>query len=425
MSSARLCILLAAAALGHAAALGRWCAPPSARRVPPPLLAASRDTLPPVVILPGFGNADVDYKTPLGQPEVVGLVSVLRRRGFGDVSVLDLPRQDWFRVAGGLVDPRFWFGDQRPDSIAYGWYLQRARAAIEAASARAGGKRVLVIAHSAGGWLARAALADGEWPAAADTGVGDNTGDGNTGRGTAGAGNTGGGVTRARDVVAGLVTLGAPHFPPPAGSPPCATRGALAFCDTAHPGAYLKESHGLFYITVAGAAIKGRREVEREEEKKDTEGGSGWWATLGGRGGSLGGTVNGAGPPGGIGDSPAGIASPPAGITSGAGGGAGAGGGTAVAPSPGGIAVGREAGPPTGIAAAPQGTAVAFPPGIASEADALYARRGEGSAARVAFTNYLALGGDGGVMGDGVIPVGVAHLEGATQVRIPPLRHDC
>ena len=119
---------------------------------------------PPVVILPGFGNADVDYKTPLGQPEDKGLCAALRRRGL-DVTVVDVARWEWIRVAGGVLDPGFWTCEQRPDGVAYGWYVRRARETIAAASARSGA-RVLVVGHSAGGWLARAALGDGdEWPA--------------------------------------------------------------------------------------------------------------------------------------------------------------------------------------------------------------------------------------------------------------------
>ena len=58
-----------------------------------------------------------------------------------------------------------------------------------------------------------------------------------------------------------------------------------------------------------------------------------------------------------------------------------------------------------------------------SEADELYAKRGEGSAARVAYTNYVALGGDGGATGDGVIPVSCAHLDGARQVTLDGVLH--
>ena len=50
-----------------------------------------------------------------------------------------------------------------------------------------------------------------------------------------------------------MVTLGAPHFPPPAGSPPCATRGALAFCDEQLPGALLA-SAPVRWPGVVGAA---------------------------------------------------------------------------------------------------------------------------------------------------------------------------
>ena len=52
------------------------------------LSAAAALRLPPVVILPGFGNDAIDYVAPLDQPEDVGLCSVLRRRGFTDVSVV-------------------------------------------------------------------------------------------------------------------------------------------------------------------------------------------------------------------------------------------------------------------------------------------------------------------------------------------------
>ena len=58
-----------------------------------------------------------------------------------------------------------------------------------------------------------------------------------------------------------------------------------------------------------------------------------------------------------------------------------------------------------------------------TEADMLYARRGEGSAARVAYANYVAVAGDGYAMGDGVIPVGCAHLEGAEQITLDGVLH--
>ena len=263
-------------------------------------LAASITALskPPVVLVPGFGNAVVDYISPLGQSEDVGLCSVLRRRGFDDINVVPVQRWEWVRVAGGLTDPDFYTCQQRPTGRAYGWFVQRIRDEIDAARARTG-QRVLVVAHSAGGWLARAALGgvpgDGAW-------------------------------ARQSERVAGLVTLGAPHAPPPDRGT-CATRGALAYTDDNYPGAFLD---GVAYTTVAGTAIVGNEEAAADAEA---------------------------------------------------------------------------------------------PTESAGAADAVYAERGEGSYARVAFVNYQALSGDGTVAGDGVIPVAVAHLDGARQLTLENVLH--
>ena len=196
---------------------------------------------------------------------------MLERRGF-PVSVVQVKRWEWLRVAGGLLDAAFWRGEQRPDGLACkaitffacscssllhssatiplitlltnppqvpradflrcadGWYLERTLKTIDEVSAANEGRRVLLIAHSAGGWLARAALADGAWVREGE---------------------------QAGSFVRALVTLGSPHFPPPAGaSASCATRGALAFTDNAYPGAHLAESQSIVYLTVAGSAIQ-------------------------------------------------------------------------------------------------------------------------------------------------------------------------
>jgi pimeloyl-ACP methyl ester carboxylesterase len=172
---------------------------------------------------------------------------VLARRGFEDVTVVELPRWEWIRVAGGLFEVNFWLNRQRPESLAYGWYVERARRTILAASERCGGARVLVVGHSAGGWLARAVLGQGTWEMTSEDAEPTSV--------------------DARSAVCGLVTLGAPHFPPPAGSPPCATRGALACCDEEMPGAHLASSGtptapGIAYVTVAGVR-GGRANTER------------------------------------------------------------------------------------------------------------------------------------------------------------------
>jgi pimeloyl-ACP methyl ester carboxylesterase len=256
---------------------------------------------PPVVIVPGFGNDQIDYMTPLGQPANLGLVSVLKKRGFTDVEVVPVQRWEWARVAAGLLQPMAWArAEQRPTGYAYGWFVKRIRDTIDTSRARSG-RRVLIISHSAGGWLARAAIGgvpgDGAW-------------------------------ARMDERVGAFVSLGSPHSPPPELST-CATRGALAFVNENYPGAFVK---GISYTTVAGAAV-----------------------------------------------------------------------------------IGSESGSPQ--ITAPQSASV-------DAANALYAQRGEGSYAGVAFTNYKMLSGAGeGVAGDGIIPVRCAHLEGAEQITLEGVTH--
>ena len=196
---------------------------------------AKEDTAPPVVVLPGFGNADVDYKNPLGAP--TGLVDSLSSRG-SSVEVLPLQRWEWIRVASGLFDAGFWKSSQRPEGLAYGWYIERARDLVKA-SAQDNGEPVLLVAHSAGGWLARAVLGAGDWC------------DGDVG-----------------GTVCGLVTLGAPHFPPPPGENSCATRGALAAVDEERPGAFLDS---VKYMTVCGTAIEGEESANPTPEQRPVD----------------------------------------------------------------------------------------------------------------------------------------------------------
>jgi hypothetical protein len=159
----------------------------------------------------------------------------------------------------GLFDFRFWQSNQLPTGWAYGWYLQRTIDTIEKAAAAAAEKcvcddaqdpsstqqaaSILVVAHSAGGWLARAAL--GEQQRRRN---GNSSGSSST--------------ASAEEVVCGLVTLGAPHFPPPDGIN-CATRGALKNTNLAYPGAYRKD---ILYVTVAGNAVTGGLSYQDNDE---------------------------------------------------------------------------------------------------------------------------------------------------------------
>ena len=120
--------------------------PSVTRKVAPP-------GAPPVVILPGFGNDANDYVAPFGDADA-SLKASLERRGWR-VHVVDLERKDWARILRGVFSRGFYSGDGTTEP-GYTWYLERVDAAVRAAlEAEAPAARVDLVAHSAGGWLAR------------------------------------------------------------------------------------------------------------------------------------------------------------------------------------------------------------------------------------------------------------------------------
>mmetsp|Transcript_31578 Transcript_31578/g.76248 ORF Transcript_31578/g.76248 Transcript_31578/m.76248 type:complete len:447 (-) Transcript_31578:4864-6204(-) len=253
----------------------------------------------PVVICPGFGNDEIDYDAPLKQPREVGLRSVLARRGFQEDQIYTVPvqRSDWIRVAGGLLDiPDFYLGNAKATGKGYGWYVQRLKETVDLAYEQSGGEKVLLLAHSAGGWLARAAMADGTWCEENDI--------------------------QTCDRVRCLATMGAIHEEPMDAST-CVTRGALKNTNEMYPGAFLKDT-GIGYVSIGGAAIVGD-DTKVQESKTD--------------------------------------------------------------------------------------------------ADELYANRGEGSASRVAFTSYEAVCGKGDVIGDGVVPFNWSQLDGSQKIKLDGVLH--
>ena len=252
----------------------------------------------PVVICPGFGNDAIDYYEPLKQPRDVGLASALERRGFAPdlISTVPVRRSDWVRVAGGLLDLDFYSNSAKPTGGGYGWYIQRLKDTVDEAYENSGGERVLLLGHSAGGWLARAAMGDGAWRSESNV--------------------------RTSERVRCLATVGAIHRPP-ADVGTCVTRGALAYTEDNYPGAFLA-SEGVGYVSVGGDAIVGDNSKDRTPE---------------------------------------------------------------------------------------------------SDADELYATRGEGSAARVAFASYEAVCGRGAVAGDGVVPLAWTRLAGSRHIELEGVLH--
>lgn len=192
-----------------------------------PRMGAVLRSAPHVVICPGFGNDQIDYVAPLGQPEEEGLCAALQRRGYAS-TVVPVERRDWLRVASGLLDVDFLRGRGTPEGRAFRWYIERVRRTV--AEARADADRpVIVLGHSAGGWLARVALSDAEAWGVPDPEWG------------------------VHEAVQALVTLGTPHHPPPPDVQD-QTQGVLRDVHSRFPGAHVPE---LAYVTVASDAIVG------------------------------------------------------------------------------------------------------------------------------------------------------------------------
>jgi hypothetical protein len=145
-------------------------------------------------------------------------------------------------------------------------------------------EKVILIGHSAGGWLARAALGDGSW----DT---TPTIDDVSNRPPTTAATTT--TTRASDRIRALITLGAIHKVPAYSHPQqehgieedtnhntspsrrggpssCVTRGALDYVNTMYPGPYLM-NEGIAYISVGGDAIVGVQQQQQQQKQFDNE----------------------------------------------------------------------------------------------------------------------------------------------------------
>jgi len=177
----------------------------------------------PVVILPGFGNDCIDYINPLNKGSTFSIKTALEKRGCS-VTVLPIKRASWLNIAKGAFDKKFWSYECRPEEL-YNFYMKQVDSTIREVVDKEKSP-VIVIGHSAGGWLARACMADGKW-------FTDNS-------------------ILTSELILGLCTLGTPHIPPIGGNPDM-TRGALTFVHKNYPDAFLKER--LFYITVAGTSV--------------------------------------------------------------------------------------------------------------------------------------------------------------------------
>jgi PGAP1-like protein len=193
-----------------------------------------------ILILPGFGNDSSDYY--LSHYPKGSLVSSLIQRGWDpkrQIHVLPIERSDWLKVfVNGIFDLQFWQGVAPPTRPAFRWYLNRIVQSIEELTSSSNTSndetndsvtmeptKVILMGHSAGGWLARAVFF----------------------------------LNVNLDHVEGIVTLGTPHVPPPPELMDM-TRGALKHTASTFPGAY---HDNLFYITVVGDAVKGIKQERK------------------------------------------------------------------------------------------------------------------------------------------------------------------
>jgi pimeloyl-ACP methyl ester carboxylesterase len=188
-----------------------------------------------LLILPGFGNDSVDYTREKS------IVASLQERGWKpeQIDVLPVQRGDWLQVfTRGIFDLKFWAGDAAPIRPAFRWYLERIAEKIEALGEE---EEIVLVGHSAGGWLARAALGFGSSDEDAPP------------------------VDLSK--VSGVVTLGSPHLPPPPAVMDM-TRGALRITNEKFPGTH--HSPSLFYLTTIGLAVVGKEQENKSPLEKTT-----------------------------------------------------------------------------------------------------------------------------------------------------------
>jgi pimeloyl-ACP methyl ester carboxylesterase len=167
-----------------------------------------------------------------------GFVSALEKRGIS-ATVIPISRSSWLNIAKGALSKSFWTYECTPREL-FGFYIDAVDRTVRRVVEEKG--PCILVGHSAGGWLARACLADGRWC---------NTN------------------TASVDLVSAVCTLGSPHIPPLFEEVVASleisptevgikdmTRGALSYVHKNYPGAFLVNEN-IFYLSVAGTAVTG------------------------------------------------------------------------------------------------------------------------------------------------------------------------
>ena len=183
-----------------------------------------------VVVFPAQLGAAGDYaELSLALRDVVGLPTYVAPLAWLDWPVGLLPSffsQDYLQ------------GTLKPRTLAF--YFEKVDAAVRQALEENPSAELVLLAHSIGGWIARAWLS--EW-AAPDV----------------------------KKRVKRLVTLGSPHNPPPVGTAASKidqTRGLLTYVNDKFPGSFEK---GVQYVSVIGSAVTGRTAVAADALAESVE----------------------------------------------------------------------------------------------------------------------------------------------------------
>lgn len=171
--------------------------------------------------------------------------------------VVPTERKDWVKVFRSLFTFGYW-RTSLTTHPGYTWYLEKVRDTVKQALLETGAQQVDLVGHSAGGWLARAFLADpkyfniipGEDGGALDLSPADSAGSISSFDAEF--------EVRPNPYVRSIVTLGSPHFPAPEGTARDMTGGALTWVSKQYPGAFFS-GQGVQYVCVGGRTVRGWR----------------------------------------------------------------------------------------------------------------------------------------------------------------------
>lgn len=188
---------------------------------------------PKFLILPGFGNDQLDYVNPLKMGEEVGFVSNLDKRGYF-AEVLPIRRFEWLKLLGGAArDPSGFQSYDMTPKVFYQFYLDRIESTItKMINEDEDESDIILLCHSAGGWLGRAFL--GENSLSEDK----------------------------QSRIKGLVTMGSPHYSPKDRTKD-ATRGSIRYVEEKYSASALQQENSLFIISIAGTAVSSDLAAER------------------------------------------------------------------------------------------------------------------------------------------------------------------